>query len=89
MLIILHSKNVFVCIIQSNFPLFNVYVQFNLFHEYMYALFLIQMKYRLHSMYNHMVGRAASCPSPLCSILLCAEPTPGKTSRVWTRGIKI
>ena len=33
-------------------------------------IFLIQMEYRLQSMYNHMIGRAASVVSPLYSILL-------------------
>ena len=37
---------------------------------YIRQIFLIQMKYRLQSMYNHMVGRAASVVSPFYSILL-------------------
>ena len=36
----------------------------------LFWIFLIQMKYRLQSMYNHMVGRAASVVSPFYSILL-------------------
>ena len=36
----------------------------------LFWIFLIQMKYRLQSMYNHMVGRAASFVSPFYSILL-------------------
>jgi len=32
---------------------------------YIRQIFLIQMKYRLQSMYNHIVGRAASVVSPL------------------------
>ena len=31
---------------------------------YIRQIFLIQMKYRLQSMYNHLVGRAASVVSP-------------------------
>ena len=37
---------------------------------YIREIFLIQMKYRLQSMYNHMVGRAASDVSPFYSIIL-------------------
>ena len=34
------------------------------------SIFLIQMKYRLQGMYDHMAGRAGSISSPLYSILL-------------------
>ena len=37
---------------------------------YIRQIFLIQIKYRLQSMYNHIVGRAASVVSPLHFILL-------------------
>ena len=37
---------------------------------YIRKIFLIQMKYRLQNMNNHMVGRAGSIPAPLFSILL-------------------
>ena len=36
----------------------------------LFWIFLIQMEYRLQSMHNHMVGRAASVVSPFYSILL-------------------
>ena len=36
---------------------------------YFRQIFFIQMKYRLQILYNHMVGRAASVVSPLCSLL--------------------
>ena len=36
----------------------------------LFWIFLIQMKYHLQSMYNHMVGRAASVISPFYFILL-------------------
>ena len=36
----------------------------------LFWIFLLQMEYRLRSMYNHMVGQAASALSPLYSILL-------------------
>jgi len=37
---------------------------------YIRQIFLIQMNYRLQSMYNHMVGRAASVVFPFYSIPL-------------------
>ena len=58
-----------------------------IYSEYMYPLlvhqtvmesiFLIQMEYRLQSMYDHMVERAGSIPSPLNSILLAFYPMMG------------
>ena len=36
----------------------------------LFWIFLIQMEYRLQSMYNHMVGQAASVVSPFYFILL-------------------
>ena len=36
---------------------------------YIRQIFLIQMKYRLQSMHNHMVGRIASVVSPFYSLL--------------------
>ena len=40
---------------------------------YIRHVFLIQMEYRLQSMYNHMVGRSASVGSPFYSLLPGAE----------------
>ena len=36
---------------------------------YIRQIYLIQMEYRLQSMYNHMVGRTASVISPFYSLL--------------------
>ena len=67
--IFLHPKKCIFCVIQHFFPLFCVYN--NLFWIHVRGhIFLIQMKYRLQSMYNCMVGQAASFPSPFYSILL-------------------
>ena len=43
-----------------------------MYMRYLYTrqTFLTQMEYRLQSMYNHMVGRAASFVSPFYSIIL-------------------
>ena len=43
---------------------------------YNISIFLIQMKYRLQTMYNHMVGRSGSILSPLYSILLSSLYSP-------------
>ena len=42
----------------------------NRVYNNLFWIFLIQMEYRLQSMYNHMVGRAASFVSPFYFILL-------------------
>ena len=77
-------KNVFLCVIQPNFspvvynkPILNTCTRY----LYIKQIFLIQMNYSLQSMYNHMVGRAASFPSPLYSILL--DPYPWRISWLW------
>ena len=46
-----------------------------------YWIFIIQMKYRLQIMYNHMVGRTASVVSPFYSKL--PDPSPSRISYIW------
>ena len=46
-------------------------------------IFLIQMKYRLQSMYNHMVGRTASVISPFYSVLLECSTSYNLAGSMW------
>ena len=45
-------------------------------HNNRFWIFLIQMEYRLQSMYNHMVGQSASVVSPFYFILLDFGTSP-------------
>ena len=65
----------------------------------LFWIFLLQMEYRLQSMYNHMVGRTASVVSPFYSILP-GENRPNmltaniyqntvRTRKLWNRRIFI
>ena len=68
----LHSKKNYLCgVIQPSFSLFNVYIL--TYTEYMYAVFVHQQIFHIQmeqSMYNHMVGRVGSIPTPLYFTLI-------------------
>ena len=50
----------------------------------LFWIFLIQMEYRLQSMYNHMVGRVVSVLSPFYLILLVDSTELGNGKFVCT-----